>query len=859
MAGSIPTLNFSGSQNYIDPFANLMKGVGPAGIFAQKLNAMDKQEELDRQQGNDDRLFKIQQAEEDRKLFNFNEEQRGREILKGASNYRNMPTAEASVGNALFEQEANKVGMGADQLVSTLDPSTGNMINIPVGASIGSDGTVNYTEDQNRLFDKQAQIGDEAYTPQGLQYKIENAMRNPDAAGNKYLLDQAKGIAAIDKIYGAGGKTGSMTDAQGKIFDVQKSDIQRKYADEHAENLRQNKIYNKNQQAATKGTSGGGSGVKSFGESAYGISGGKNNQENRQNIKGRDFWATNTVFGTQEDSLQLYDAMIAGGMDDQNIKAVFSQNPKLAAALIGASRSEKGSTQHTKFLSDVRTQMAADKTKYQSSVGGISKEEFDAREAELLATRDTNNKALLGSINGTNTATHETFPQTANRIFGNTPAVGGSDADAEDPVTPGSSDGTGDSVVEAAENEATGAPENNVSSPNRPDPRPDAPVLGTQADSVSNDGFIIDNNGVKSQLRVHPGDTEATIIRKKRNIEIDKELNAIQEQPTTYKSKQAASKLEDEKQFNSEKNALQYKMNPTGDNNIISDRGWRDTLFGATAGTVDFRKDPVVDPGYVPSATEGSVTDTVAPPVAGTGLTPGSTQPVGSGQGPLLSAEGYAPQGGGNQLFPGVGGGNAPIMTDSSLLGPQTAVDPGTTAVLGHTRAPETPEQLGARGDFPVLAQKAGADPVAFNSIMKKLVDIESSGGNYEAVNKDTKAYGKYQFLPSTLKEYAKKTNQTIAEAKTPMGQEKMFQKYTADSIDFLNLREIPITALNLYGAHQQGRGGISQILQSNSKPRYLIDDKVAAGIRQNVPGTKNMSKKELAVAWVERWAPEFA
>ena len=184
--------------------------------------------------------------------------------------------------------------------------------------------------------------------------------------------------------------------------------------------------------------------------------------------------------------------------------------------------------------------------------------------------------------------------------------------------------------------------------------------------------------------------------------------------------------------------------------------------------------------------------------------------------------------------------------------------DPGTSAVKGQ-EFNTTPHALAASGQFPVLAQSAGMKEPEMNAIMKKLVDVESSGGDYTAVNKSSGAFGKYQFMPETLNEYAKKTGQTVEQAKTPEGQEKMFQKYTQDNIDFLNDRDIPITALNLYGAHQQGKGGISQILQSVSKKKYLIDDEVAAGIRSNIPNSKGLDKKQLAQAWLDRWSPEFA
>ena len=198
-------------------------------------------------------------------------------------------------------------------------------------------------------------------------------------------------------------------------------------------------------------------------------------------------------------------------------------------------------------------------------------------------------------------------------------------------------------------------------------------------------------------------------------------------------------------------------------------------------------------------------------------------------------------------------------MTDPSLLGPQIAVDPGTTKVMGQETIVNAQE-----GNYPVLAQEAGVEVGEFNNIMKQLVDVESRGGDYTAENPKSGAYGKYQFTTRgknpTAPAYAKKIGLTDKQYKDgvwkiPEKQEKMFQMFTSDNISSLKNRGVPITALNLYGAHQQGAKGISEILGTKK-----LSNIRKSKIRSNTSGLKVTSTdKEHRDAWINRWGPEFA
>ncbi len=104
-------------------------------------------------------------------------------------------------------------------------------------------------------------------------------------------------------------------------------------------------------------------------------------------------------------------------------------------------------------------------------------------------------------------------------------------------------------------------------------------------------------------------------------------------------------------------------------------------------------------------------------------------------------------------------------------------------------------------------AVKVDSSAFDFDTFVNKLADVESKG-NYKAYNKGSKAYGRYQFIPSTEKAVAKKLGYTIAQARTPEGQENMVRQLTNDNIRTLKKAGVPITGETVWWAHNQGAGG---------------------------------------------------
>lgn len=101
------------------------------------------------------------------------------------------------------------------------------------------------------------------------------------------------------------------------------------------------------------------------------------------------------------------------------------------------------------------------------------------------------------------------------------------------------------------------------------------------------------------------------------------------------------------------------------------------------------------------------------------------------------------------------------------------------------------------------------------------------SGGNDDAINPQSGATGRYQFLPSTAK--ALMPDLDLAELKSPAIQEELMRRYTGKSVDLLTplLGRKP-TAAELYTLHLLGHQGGMRLLASLDAPLTDTVDKAA-------------------------------
>jgi len=128
-----------------------------------------------------------------------------------------------------------------------------------------------------------------------------------------------------------------------------------------------------------------------------------------------------------------------------------------------------------------------------------------------------------------------------------------------------------------------------------------------------------------------------------------------------------------------------------------------------------------------------------------------------------------------------------------------------------------------------------------------KLSQFESQG-SYTAEN-DSGAYGRYQFMPDTAKEYAAKLGIKYSEWKKPENQDKMFAKFTEDNATSLSKSGIPTTEFNLWGAHNQGVKGFKEIL--SDKPLSAVRKKKIAA---NLPSGMEPTKEN----YIKHWSTKF-
>ncbi len=153
------------------------------------------------------------------------------------------------------------------------------------------------------------------------------------------------------------------------------------------------------------------------------------------------------------------------------------------------------------------------------------------------------------------------------------------------------------------------------------------------------------------------------------------------------------------------------------------------------------------------------------------------------------------------------------------------------------------------------LAKVAGMKQQVLESIVKKLVKIESTTGKYNVKNHRSGAYGRYQIMPSTAKFYAKKLKIPRNKWKKPYNQDKIFRAIMKDNIKSLKRNGHEVSAFSLYATHQQGAGGFNAIMKNKT-----LSKKLEKNLRQNLPSKlRKVKKSRLRVTWINYWKTKLA
>jgi len=160
-----------------------------------------------------------------------------------------------------------------------------------------------------------------------------------------------------------------------------------------------------------------------------------------------------------------------------------------------------------------------------------------------------------------------------------------------------------------------------------------------------------------------------------------------------------------------------------------------------------------------------------------------------------------------------------------------------------------------AEASYAKLAKHAGLSNSAMKKIVKKIVKIESTTGNYHTRNRKSGAYGRYQIMPRTATSYAKKLKIPKSKWKRPHNQDKIFEAILRDNIQSLKRNKIRISAFSIYGAHQQGAGGFNAIVKNKK-----LTKKLERNIRHNLPKKLRLTRRSnLKRTWIRYWKKKFA
>ena len=97
-------------------------------------------------------------------------------------------------------------------------------------------------------------------------------------------------------------------------------------------------------------------------------------------------------------------------------------------------------------------------------------------------------------------------------------------------------------------------------------------------------------------------------------------------------------------------------------------------------------------------------------------------------------------------------------------------------------------------------------------TIKQYFADIESSGGNYKAFNKGSKAYGKYQITPIMMKDLGI----SMKDLNTPAKQEAIMSKLIPKYQSRLEQFNLPVNKENMFVLHNLGMTGGIRVIKGN-------------------------------------------
>ena len=170
-----------------------------------------------------------------------------------------------------------------------------------------------------------------------------------------------------------------------------------------------------------------------------------------------------------------------------------------------------------------------------------------------------------------------------------------------------------------------------------------------------------------------------------------------------------------------------------------------------------------------------------------------------------------------------------------------------TTQSEANTKVSNEPSK---EGRFE-LAKRVGSK-LNYNESDTEVADYFASiesGGDYNARNKGSSAFGKYQVIRSTLVDKAKDLGISVKEARTPEGQEMVMHSLLSDYKSRLKEFDLPVTKENMFVLHNLGQTGGVRVLRGT----YTGEDIKA--MRANVSSEeRKLLPEELVKAYTNRY-----
>lgn len=216
----------------------------------------------------------------------------------------------------------------------------------------------------------------------------------------------------------------------------------------------------------------------------------------------------------------------------------------------------------------------------------------------------------------------------------------------------------------------------------------------------------------------------------------------------------------------------------------------------------------------------------------------------------------------------GVGTGNKSSLIPNGLGSALSNSDINTPSIPNSNN--DTIPNNSKKVSFSDIIYKNPNNAIKDNKLLSSLVFLEtgSSTPKYNTEGKISSAYGTYQLMPNVVKGIIKKNPNkfkgiTMSNWRKPANQDKLYKFLLLRNIKSLQNKNIPITPINIYGAHQQGAKGFSEMFNLKNKDNKFPEKNRSARRKKlitNIYGNKNMKKYknktdyELKMEWIKKF-----